>query len=151
MNSKISTDPAEAVDVFINRVAFVMLMMSLSFSLTAGQFLVSQSAADTMNNVQTIVMLIAGLSIIPSFWKLKVSGASDLLVGDSYIVAVFKRASVKAFTLTYAFLIFAEISAREAWFEVPAEFYLSGALAFTTAAFSIAFYIFNRSDSEISD
>ena len=151
MNSKVKVDPAEAVDDFVSRIAIVMLIMSVNFALTAGQFLVGDAVAEIMNNVQLFVMLAAVVWIAPSVWRCVVSGVHDLLVPDSYILSVFKKAAVKAFSLTYLFLIFADVVARKQSFDIPTEFYLSCALAFTTAVFSLAFFIFNRSDDEIGD
>ena len=149
MSSKPLTDKAEAVDDFIGRVAIIMIVMSVNFTLTAWQYVASEAAGEIIDKIQMVSLLLAGAWIMPSFWRLKMSGANEMFATDSYISSVFKRAAVKAFCLTYLFLIIVEIAARASWLNVPSEFYLSSTLAFTTATFSVAFFIFNRSDEHI--
>jgi hypothetical protein len=149
MSLESMVEKAEAVDDFISRIAVIMLVMSVNFTLTTLQYVVSESVGEVMDKIQAVSMLLAGAWIMPSFWRLKMSGANEMFATDSYIASVFKRAAVKAFCLTYLFLIIVEIAARASWLNVPSEFYLSSTLAFTTATFSVAFFIFNRSDEHI--
>jgi uncharacterized membrane protein (DUF485 family) len=149
MSSNTLVDKAEAMDVFIHRIAVIMLVMSFNFALTASQYFVSDLTADVMDKVQSVAVLIAVAWMLPSLWRLKMSRANDSLMSDSYIGSVFKKEAVKAFSLTYLFLVVAEIAARAEWFSVPTTFYISFALAFTTAVFGVSFFVFNRSDDHL--
>jgi hypothetical protein len=149
MSSKPLTDKAEAVDDFIGRVAIIMIVMSVNFTLTAWQYVASEAAGEIIDKIQMVSLLLAGAWIMPSFLRLKMSGANEMFTSDSYIASVFKKAAVKAFSLTYLFLVVAEIAARADWLNVPSEFYLSGALAFTTATFSVAFFFFSHSEDYV--
>ena len=146
--------PAQIIDSFMQRTALGVFLMALAYSMSAAMLVASPKVAEVLDNVQLGLGILVLLIVFPAFLrivKLRRRTGSDCEETDGYIVAMFRKASAKAFSLTFVFLVVMQVVTEKLQTGLSASFFVNVILAFTLGVFSITFFILVRSDSDETD
>jgi hypothetical protein len=146
--------PAQIIDSFMQRTAMGVFLMALAYTVSAAMFVASPRVAELLDKLQLGLGIVVLLVVFPAFLrivKLRRRSGSDCEETDSYIVAMFRKASTTAFSLTFVFLVVMQVVTEKLQSDLPASFYVNLILAFTLGVFSIIFFILVRSDSDETD
>ena len=146
--------PAQIIDSSMQRIALGVFLMALAYTMSAAMFVASPGVAELLDKLQLGLGILVLLIVFPAFLrivKLRRRSGSDCEESDSYIVAMFRKASAKAFSLTFVFLVVMQIVTEKLQTDLPASFFVNLILAFTLAVFSIGFFMLVRSDSDETD
>ena len=143
--------PAQIVDSFMQRTALGGFLLALAYAMSAAMLVTSPEVAEVLDNLQLGLGILVILVVFPAFLrivKLRRRSGSDCEETDGYIVAMFKKASTNAFSLTFVFLIIMQVVTEKIQTGLPASFFVDIILAFTLGVFSITFFMLVRSDSD---
>ncbi len=143
--------PAELIDRFLQRTAIGVFMLALSYVMSAAEYLVSDEVAGHIDRLQLLLSALIIVVVLPAFLKyLKLKTNKDKECPDTsgYVMEMFKRAGIKAFSLTFIFLIAVNWVAEKYLTRLPAPFFINATLAFTLGVFSISFYFLLRGDDD---
>ena len=147
--------PAQIIDSFMQRTALGVFLMALAYAMSAAMLLTSPKVADLLDKLQLGLGILVLLVVFPAFLqivKLRRRTGRDCEETDGYIVAMFKKASAKAFSLTFVFMVAMQVVTEKLQTGLSPSFFVNVILAFTLGVFSITFFILVRSDSdEIED
>jgi len=142
--------PAQIIDNFMQRTALGMLLMTIAYTMSTAMYAVAPETAEVLDKLQLGLGLLVLLVVFPAFLrmvKLRRRMRSDCSETDGYIVAMFRKASTLAFSLTFVFLIIMQVVTEKFQTELPAEFFINAVLAFSLGVFSITFFVLIHSDS----
>jgi hypothetical protein len=143
--------PAQIIDSFMQRTALGGFLMALAYAMSAAMLVTSSDLAEVLDKLQLGLGILVILVVFPAFLrivKLRRRSGSDCEETDGYIVAMFKKASTNAFSLTFVFLIIMQVVTEKIQTDLPASFFVDIILAFTLGVFSITFFMLVRSDSD---
>ena len=143
--------PAQIIDSFMQRTALGGFLLALAYAMSAAMLVTSPEVAEVLDNLQLGLGILVILVVFPAFLrivKLRRRSGSDCEETDGYIVAMFKKASTNAFSLTFVFLIIMQVVTEKIQTGLPASFFVDIILAFTLGVFSITFFMLVRSDSD---
>ena len=143
--------PAQIIDSFMQRTALGGFLLALAYAMSAAMLVTSPEVAEVLDNLQLGLGILVILVVFPAFLrivKLRRRSGSDCEETDGYIVAMFKKASTNAFSLTFVFLIIMQVVTEKIQTGLPASFFVDIILAFTLGVFSITFFMLVRSVSD---
>ncbi|TNE60908.1 MAG: hypothetical protein EP335_17895 [Alphaproteobacteria bacterium] len=142
---------AQLADRFVGRSCGSMFMLALAYSLDVVGYATGQTGfLDTIRVALSIILVINLLPIYAAYISRR--RATNCSTEDGYIVGMFKKAVVHAFTLNFIVMIFLEAVTEIYLTDIPTKIFLNGLLALTLLTLSISFFILTRdSDDEEDD
>jgi hypothetical protein len=146
--------PAQIIDSFMQRTALGVFLLALAYTVSAAMFVASPRVAELLDKLQLGLSIVVLLVVFPAFLrivKLRRRSGSDCEETDGYIVAMFRKASATAFSLTFVFLVVMQVVTEKLQSDLPASFFVNLIQAFTLGVFSIIFFLLVRSDSDQTD
>lgn len=161
MTSKDQAYVAERVDKFQKTIAIGLLVLASAYGFEIAQFWVAEETKDLLENISFGLSILVILIILPSvlsiaYLKYKYRGAC--IEQEGFVLEAVKKASVMAFSLTFAFMVFIDgfllfnDDAELDFFpDMPVKFYLKSIMAFTLVIQSLFFFWYIRDDSEGED
>lgn len=140
--------PADAADKHITLIALTTFLFSLLYLSSAGQFLVSESVASTMEIGEKVLALAAIAVVLPILlWKFRNLSATEKQAyknPEGFVTEVFKKACTVSWAWTFVFLVALKMISRRAFADFPPEFYIQLILGVMLGIFSLAFFLKSR-------
>jgi hypothetical protein len=144
--------PAQIVDRLLQRTAIGVSLMTVAYAMSATMYVIDDpGVVDLVDTLQLILGILVLLVLLPAFFKyarLHYRQQGECPEEDGYLVEIFKRASAKAFGLTFVFMVILEKVTEKYLTELPTPFFIDTILAFSLGVLSIAFFRVVRSDRD---
>ncbi len=144
--------PAQIVDRLLQRTAIGVSLMTVAYTMSAVMYVIDdQEVVDLIDNLQLVLGILVLLVLFPAFFKytrLRYRQKGDCPEEDGYLVAMFRRASAMAFSLTFVFRVILEKATEKHLTELPTPFFIDTILAFSLGVLSFAFFRVVRSDRD---
>jgi len=151
-NSKLANrkeSPAQLLDKFLQRTAVGVFLLTIKYVVSAAGFVVSDELADHAGWLQIVLSILVLVVVFPAFLKyLNLHRKKECPDTSGYVIEMFKKSAVKAFSLTFVFLIAVKWMAGNYLMGLPTLFFINAILAFTLGVFSITFYLLLRTDDD---
>jgi len=146
---------AQFIDRFLRRIAFAVLLMSISFVGAATSHFVEGDSLEMLEMVRRFFGLAAAIIVLPMFIKMmrirwqKRKTCEEPPSG--YIADIYGKSAANAFAAAFLVLIFTEPFADGKLAHLPPAFFLQAALAVMLGALGISFFILSRDDDDELD
>lgn len=131
-------------DRFLTRSAYAMLLVAVGYFAEAATPYVSQQTAWLLGYVGMAVSAGIFIFLLPPFitYVRHCRGKGGHFEG--FVLEIFRKACVRAFEVTFIFLLILEVLSRSVLEIVPARTFLQVAVAVCVASMGITFWILNR-------
>jgi hypothetical protein len=142
---------AQFADRFLLRTAIGVLLVAIAYAAGAAMYLVGDEIADYLDKLQLLLAVAAVVIILPGFIKyarLRAAGQCRAGEPEGFVAEVFNKACVKAFSLTFVFLIILEPLSKKYLTELPTNFFINLTLCLSLGVFSLTFFFLNREDDD---
>lgn len=139
-------NPAEASDFLATLTAAAAGLAALVYSVNVVEVFIPKGAADLLGHAQIAgALLILGV-VAPLMIFLKIRGGRPAGRGTSggYLDALYRQASLSAFSITLAFMIALKVLDRTVLAHFSAEAAVDLVITFALAAFAVSFFLINR-------
>ena len=151
MNQNNIESSAQFIDKFLHRTAIGTLLMTCAYAVSSAMYLVSEELVATLDVVELLLALSAVVVVLPVFIqyvRLRYRQQCSHAESDGYMAEVLKKACMKAFSLTFVFLILLEPTTEKYLTELPTDFFINVILAFSLGVFSLTFLALIQSDGD---
>ena len=143
-------NPAEASDSLANLTAAAAGAAAIIFAVNVVEFFASETVGVWAGYGKIVVGLLIAAVYLPalSIFKMRGGRVDGMRSADGFLNAMIRRAASMAFNLTIGFLVALSLLKNIVLSHFTAEAIVDLAIAFALAAFSISFFVLNRSSDE---
>lgn len=132
------------LDRFLTRSAYAMLLVAVGYSAEAAGPYVSETAVqvlDYLGMAASAAIFIFLLPLFATYLRHCRGKGGDF---EGFVSEIFKKACVRAFEVTFIFLLILDVLARSVLENIPAKTFLQVAVAVCVASMGLTFWILNR-------
>ena len=154
MSNRPEESPAEALDRFLQRLAIGVFLLGISFALSAANFVASEEVLDIIRPIRKVFGLAVIVIVLPPLlkaFKFKGHVLQKCYEPEGYVVEMFKRACVMAFSLTFVTLIIIERITDAGLIDLPTPFFLRIALSISLDVFALTFFMSTLASDDDED
>jgi len=158
MTAKDQAYVAERVDRFQKTVAIGLLVLAVAYGFEIAQFWVEEGTGEILEDISFWLSMLVIVIILPSvlgIGYLKFKYKEACIEQEGFVLEAVKKASMMAFSLTFAFmvfidgfLVFNDDAEMDFFPDMPVKFYLKSIMAFTLIIQSVFFFWYTRDPSE---
>lgn len=145
---------AEFVDIFMQRIALGVFLVSLAYGASALIFVSDGEIASYLGKAKLGLGILAVILVLPQFIKMvrfKMKRPSDGCEPEGFVVDVYKRAAEKGFAFTFIFLLIMDVVTDKVVTDLPPKFFIEVVIAASLAIFSLSFFFLNRETDDRED
>lgn len=158
MTAKDQAYVAERVDKFQKTIVIGLLVLVVAYGFEIAQFWVEDGSRGILEDISFWLSVLVIVIILPSvlgvgYLKYKYRGAC--IEQEGFVLEAVKKASVMAFAITFAFmvfidgfLVFNDDAELDFFPDMPVKFYLKSIMAVTLTVQSLFFFWYTRDTSE---
>ena len=141
-----SRNSAEASDSLATLTAAATGLAALVYSVNVVEVFAPEGAADLLGHVQMAgaLLVIAGFGPLMIFLKSRGGRPAGRGTSGGYLDALYRQASLTAFSATLAFMIVLSLFERTVLVHLSAETAVDLLITFALAIFSASFFVINR-------
>lgn len=139
---------------FMQRTALGVFLLALRYGMTAAGPLLGEELMALVRYLQLALSLLIVLLVLPAFWhylKLRRQRRADCANPDSFVLEMFRRAALIAFSYSFVLLVLLDLVSRKSLVYLSAPLVINLVLSFMLAVFSISFYLLSRLDEPDDD
>ncbi len=144
----------EVADRLLLRMTIGMGFLSVAHALSAATYVVTDVVAGYLDNLATLLSVLLAIVVFPvliKFSRFRKEEQCDSSGAESYISEVFTRASVKAFAITFIFVMVLEPVSERYFTDLPTVFFLNLILSLALGALCLTFFYLIRNDTDDFD
>ncbi len=131
-------------DRFLTRSAYAMLLVAVGYSAEAAEPYVSEPVVQVLDYVSmatSAAIFILLLPLFATYLKHCRGKGSDF---EGFVSEIFKKACIRAFEVTFIFLLILDVLSRSVLEHIPAKTFLQVAVAVCVASMGLTFWVLNR-------
>ncbi|WP_262694266.1 hypothetical protein [Kordiimonas aquimaris] len=146
---------AQLYDKFLNRIALGLLIVAFSLGVDCMRYFVELEVGEALRYVRRGMTVLLFIVVLPTFIKvmmLRFKNRTACQEPESFIVDIYKNASVHGFTATMLMLLTAQVIVGPDVGVLPTEFFIKVILGGGFLAVAISFFVQQRgSDDDESE